>query len=80
MRLRRPSSVELWQVLIVLCVAGFVLVLANSGCSSGAICYRNTDCPVGFECDHGQCLHLSPTGDAAVIGDAAAGASNAPGP
>ena len=36
------------------CLAMF---LANSGCSSGDICYRNTDCPIGGHCTNGSCMH-----------------------
>ena len=37
-----------------ICLAMF---LANSGCSSGDICYRNTDCPIGGHCTNGSCIH-----------------------
>ena len=57
------SKQNLWRALLVSSVVGLTLFLANSGCSSGAICYRNTDCAAGDHCDHGQCLRLAAASD-----------------
>jgi len=46
----------LWRALFVFCVLCIVLSVASAGCSSGAICYRNTDCPSGAHCKDGQCV------------------------
>jgi len=55
----RISKQDFWRALLAVCVFGLALLLANAGCSSGAVCYRNTDCPVGDHCDHGQCMRLA---------------------
>jgi hypothetical protein len=72
-RLLSPRS--LWHALLALCIFEFVLLLVNAGCSSGAICYRNTDCPLGFDCDGGQCVRLVPgVSDSSGGSDAGGGA------
>jgi hypothetical protein len=59
------TSKNIGRALFVLCVVAWALAAASAGCSSGAICYRNTDCPVGAHCKDGQCLMLvSDPGDA----------------
>jgi len=45
--------------LLALCILGVlaaVHLFASAGCSSGAICYRNTDCPYASDCTQGQCV------------------------
>jgi len=69
-RARRTSSAAP-RALLALCVLGALAalhLLASAGCSSGAICYRNTDCPYASDCKQGQCVRR-------VSNDAAAGAS-----
>ncbi len=72
MTLPRLSSLYFWRALFALCVIGFALFLGGSGCSSGAVCYRNTDCPVDNHCDHGQCMVLV-SGDSDAQAPSAAG-------
>jgi hypothetical protein len=59
----RLSKQNFWRALLALCAVGLALFLANAGCSSGAVCYRNTDCAAGDHCDHGQCLRLTTGSD-----------------
>lgn len=85
---RHLSRDTLLRALLALCVAAFALLLANVGCSSGAVCYRNTDCPTGSSCQSGQCVRSAALGDGGVAGnagndgvnsDGAAGAEATPG-
>lgn len=62
----RLSSVTLLRALLALCVAAYALLLATLGCSSGAVCYRQTDCPSGTSCHGGQCVRA--VGDGGVAG------------
>jgi len=55
------------RALLALGVLGLAQMLGNAGCSSGAICYRNTDCPIGSDCKGGQCVRR-PVGDGGVAG------------
>ncbi len=64
MNTARHSSILLLKVLLGLCVALFGFFLANLGCSSGAVCYRQTDCPTGTSCHNGQCVRDVALGDA----------------
>ena len=41
---------------LALSLLALAQLLANLGCSSGAICYRNTDCPYASDCAQGQCV------------------------
>ena len=79
--IRRPPSSRSarWKpfstarTLIALCLLVLINLLhlfASAGCSSGAICYRNTDCPYASDCLQGQCVRR-------VSSDAAAGATSA---
>ena len=54
-RLRSPF-LYLCRVLFALSVIWAALILGSAGCGSGAVCYRNTDCPIGSGCDKGQCV------------------------
>lgn len=74
----RPSRSARWKTfstaraLVALCVLVLLNLLhlfASAGCSSGAICYRNTDCPYASDCKQGQCVRR-------VSSDAAAGAGS----
>jgi hypothetical protein len=56
----------LLHALLAVTLAGFSLLLAN--CSSGAVCYRQTDCPSGSSCKSGQCVRAVAIGDAGVAG------------
>ena len=73
------SSLRLFtRALLVLVVMGLALLLANSGCSGGAVCYRNTDCGSGFGCIEGMCLRVRPALDEAgieIVGSAGSGNS-----
>jgi len=62
-----PRGQTAVRALLALCVLATAQMLANSGCSSGAICYRNTDCPLGSDCKSGQCVRR-PVGDGGVAG------------
>lgn len=56
-------------------------LFASTGCSSGAICYRNTDCPYNSDCKQGQCVRRASSEAAAgatSVEDGAAGDSAAP--
>jgi len=44
------------RALLALALFSLAHVLGNAGCSSGAICYRNTDCPNASDCLQGQCV------------------------
>jgi len=44
------------RVLLALSLLALAQLLANLGCSSGAICYRNTDCPYASDCKQGTCV------------------------
>jgi hypothetical protein len=47
------------RTIIALCLLvllNLLLLFASAGCSSGAICYRNTDCPYASDCKQGQCV------------------------
>lgn len=58
---------------------GLLQLLASVGCSSGAICYRNTDCPYASDCKQGQCVRRvssEASAGASAVDDGAAGASN----
>jgi hypothetical protein len=50
------SSFTAARALLALCLLGLAHLLGNAGCSSGAICYRNTDCPNASDCKQGQCV------------------------
>jgi hypothetical protein len=52
----RPASCTLARALLALATLTLVHLLGNTGCSSGAICYRNTDCPYASDCKQGQCV------------------------
>jgi len=56
------------RALLALCVAAYALLLSNIGCSSGAVCYRKTDCPTGTSCQSGQCVRTQALGDGGVAG------------
>jgi hypothetical protein len=60
------------RALLTLCVLGLAHLLANAGCSSGAICYRNTDCPYDSDCKQGQCVRRN-SNEAGVADTGAAG-------
>ena len=64
-----------WRALLALCVFGLALFLANAGCSSGAVCYRNTDCAAGDHCDHGQCMRLTTGSDSDAEAPSSGGGS-----
>ena len=73
----RPSlsSTDVCRALFVLSAAWAALSLSNVGCSSGAVCYRNTDCPVGAHCKEGQCvIVVIDPGDAGTAGSQASDA------
>ncbi len=68
------------RVVLALCLLGLAHLLASTGCSSGAICYRNTDCPYASDCKQGQCVRRV-SSEAGVAGTSsvdpsAAGASD----
>lgn len=68
------------RALFVACVVlGFALLLGNEGCSSGAICYRNTDCPYASDCKQGTCVRrtASEAGGGSSIDLGAAGQTDA---
>jgi len=44
------------RVLFALGLLGLAHLFGNTGCSSGSICYRNTDCPYASDCKQGQCV------------------------
>lgn len=69
----RLWSITFLKVLLGLCVAGFGFLLANVGCSSGAVCYRQTDCPSGSKCRSGQCVRDVALGDAGSTSEADSG-------
>lgn len=60
-----PRS-RLTRCMLLIFALGFTLALlhANAGCSSGAVCYRKTDCAVGTDCVRGQCVRQLPRSDA----------------
>ncbi|MES1179214.1 MAG: hypothetical protein ABUL62_33170 [Myxococcales bacterium] len=64
-RVRLTSSLLLHGLLAVI-VASASLFLAN--CSSGAVCYRQTDCPSGSSCKSGQCVRAVANGDGGLAG------------
>ncbi len=68
MRPLRISSVGLLDALLALCVLGYAFLLGNLGCSSGAVCYRQTDCPSGTSCKSGACVRAVASGDAGIAG------------
>lgn len=55
------------RALLALCLLGVAHLLANSGCSSGSVCYRNTDCPHDSDCLQGQCVRRTAS-EAGVAG------------
>ena len=55
---------------LALFTIGQALFLGNSGCSSGGVCYRVTDCPIGDSCIKGACSHSMTIG-----GDGTSGSS-----
>ena len=76
----RLTSITIARAVLALCVLGFAHLLGNTGCSSGAICYRNTDCPYDSDCKQGQCVRRV-SSEAGVAGNgsvdtSAAGASD----
>jgi len=79
-RSRRVASRPVARALLALCVTGSWYLLGNAGCSSGAICYRNTDCPYASDCKQGQCVNrvVSEAGVAggSSVDTSAAGASD----
>ncbi|MEO7037465.1 MAG: hypothetical protein ABI548_26160 [Polyangiaceae bacterium] len=48
---------------IALFTVGQALFLGSSGCSSGNVCYRVTDCPIGDGCVQGTCTHTMTVDD-----------------
>ncbi|MEO6602325.1 MAG: hypothetical protein ABIQ16_20760 [Polyangiaceae bacterium] len=66
MRIPRFSTITLIRTLLALCITAYALLLASLGCSSGAVCYRQTDCPSGTSCHSGQCVRA--VGDGGVAG------------
>jgi len=55
-RSSRLGWLSLLRALLGLCVIGFAHLFASAGCSSGAVCYRHTDCPNDSDCTQGQCV------------------------
>ena len=61
------------RALVLLLTIGVALLAALSGCAGGSVCFRNSDCPSGYGCQHGTCELLAvPSNDA---GDAATSAA-----
>lgn len=63
---------------LALFALGQAMFLGNSGCSSGAVCYRVTDCPIGDRCVSGTCTHrieVSGDGTTASSGTSAGGSA-----
>ncbi|MET0792112.1 MAG: hypothetical protein ABW061_11375 [Polyangiaceae bacterium] len=80
MKRPRLHSLGLLGVTFALFVAAQAFLLANLGCSSGAVCYRQTDCPTGTSCHSGQCVRAVALGDAGVAGsDGTAGVAGSDG-
>jgi len=75
----RLSPRAVVRALFVLCLLGIAFLLGNLGCSSGAICYRNTDCPYASDCKQGTCVRRlsSEAGGGSSIDEGAAGAIDA---
>jgi hypothetical protein len=59
--LRSPARASLARIraLLALCALGITYLLGNAGCSSGDVCFRNTDCPYASDCKHGYCVRRS---------------------
>jgi len=55
-RFSQQTLVRALFALLALCVLGLTQLLGSTGCSSGAICYRNTDCPYASDCKQGTCV------------------------
>lgn len=75
----RLPSLETRRVALAVTALVFMvsaLVVGSSGCSSGAVCYRKTDCALGSSCEQGQCVRQpAAVADAGVAGGAAATAA-----
>jgi hypothetical protein len=74
---RIPAS-TLARAAFALLVTGFAVFLPSSGCAPATVCFRNTDCAVGFSCVKGTCVMFTSsttTDDAGV----ASGAGTDPG-
>ena len=69
------SSMTVLRVVFALCVAAGAFLLGNLGCSSGDICYRQTDCPLGTSCRSGKCVRVVALGDAGTADDSDAAAA-----
>jgi len=69
------------RTIIALCLLVLLNVLhlfVGTGCSSGAICYRNTDCPYASDCKQGTCVNRvssEASAGASAVDDGAAGES-----
>jgi hypothetical protein len=63
------STARTILALCLLVLLNLLHLFVGSGCSSGAICYRNTDCPYASDCKQGQCVRR-------VSSDASAGTSS----
>ncbi|HYQ45669.1 MAG TPA: hypothetical protein VER11_27035 [Polyangiaceae bacterium] len=69
LRSSRRSAARALLALCLLAIVGLLHLFASAGCSSGAICYRNTDCPYASDCKQGQCVRR-------VSSEASAGTSS----
>ncbi|HYP99677.1 MAG TPA: hypothetical protein VER96_13475 [Polyangiaceae bacterium] len=66
--------------LCLLALLDLIHLFVSSGCSSGAICYRNTDCPYNSDCKQGQCVRrlTEAAAGATSVDDGAAGDTASP--
>ncbi|MEO8905641.1 MAG: hypothetical protein ABI488_24165 [Polyangiaceae bacterium] len=58
---------------IALFTVAQALFLGSSGCSSGNVCYRLTDCPIGDGCVQGTCSHTMTVDDNGTGGSTSIG-------
>ena len=50
------STARTIVALCLLVLLNLLHLFVGTGCSSGAICYRNTDCPYASDCKQGTCV------------------------
>jgi hypothetical protein len=73
------STARTILALCLLVLLNLLHLFVSAGCSSGAICYRNTDCPYAADCKQGQCVNrVSSEAGAGTssVNDGAAGEAN----